>query len=137
MNNTPKDLFRFFDKLEDKIRSKLSHMPLLYALLGGVGVVLFWRGVWHIADELYLGSVLSILLGTFILLLTGVFVSAFIGNSIIISGLSGEKKLAEKTADEIETEEGKIQKMQATLSRVEEKIDILEKEVEKEINHKH
>ena len=126
-----RNIIYFFDKLEDKIRGKLSRAPILYALLGGVGVVLFWRGVWHIADEANLNSFLSIMLGTIILLITGIFVSAFVGNRLIISGLYGEKKLAEKTEDEIETEETKIQKLQSTLNRVEKKIDILESEIEK------
>ena len=43
---------RFFDKLEDRVRSWLSHQPILYALIGGIGIVLFWRGVWHTADYL-------------------------------------------------------------------------------------
>ncbi|MBU2082030.1 hypothetical protein KKH14_01235, partial [Patescibacteria group bacterium] len=43
--------FRFFDKLEDKVRSRLSRRPILYAFLSGIGTVLFFRGVWMIADE--------------------------------------------------------------------------------------
>ncbi len=70
-------------------------------------------------------------MGTLILLLTGVFVSAFIGNRLIISGLSGEKKLAEKTEEEIETEEGQIRELQSTLNRVEEKITAIEAELDK------
>ncbi|MDO8430474.1 MAG: hypothetical protein Q7S72_00580, partial [Candidatus Taylorbacteria bacterium] len=99
---------RFFDKLEDKVRGKLSHYPILYALIGGVGVVLFWRGVWHIADDIDMNSIISIVVGTVILLMTGVFVSSFVGNRLIISGLIGEKKLTEKEEAEIETEEDQI-----------------------------
>jgi peptidoglycan hydrolase CwlO-like protein len=105
---------------------------LFYALLGGVGVVLFWRGIWHIADDISLNSILSLVIGSFILLITGVFVSAFVGNRLIISGLSGEKKLTEKTKEEIETEEDKIDRMQKTLNRMEQKIE----EIDSEINHK-
>ena len=76
-----------------------------------------------------MGALLSLLIGTALLLITGVFVSAFIGNRLIISGLSGEKKLAEKTEDEIETEEAQIRKIQNTLERVEEKIDTLESDI--------
>ena len=94
-------------------------------------MILFWRGIWHAADNIDLSSLASIIVGTAILLITGVFVSAFIGNRLIISGIYGEKKLAEKTEDEIETEETKIQKLQSTLNRVEKKIDILESEIEK------
>jgi len=126
-----RNIINFFDKLEDKTRASLSRAPLLYALIGGIGVVLFWRGVWHIADDISLGSIVSLILGSTILLITGVFVSAFVGNRLIISGLSGEKKLAEKTRGEIETEEDKIEKLQKTLNRIEQKVG----EVESEIHH--
>ena len=45
-----KSIIKFFDKIEDKIRGKLSHYPIFYAFIGGVGIVIFWRGVWHTAD---------------------------------------------------------------------------------------
>lgn len=125
-----KKLVKFFDKLEDKIREKLSHYPILYAIVGGVGVVLFWRGVWHIADDINLDSGISVLAGGAILLVTGVFVSAFIGNRLIISGLIGEKKLAEKEENEIETEEAQIRNLQSTLNRVEKKLEHLDQEIE-------
>jgi hypothetical protein len=62
---------------------------------GGIGMVLFWRGVWHTTDFLtayFIGESkvvtlhdmtdgpVSFALGTIILLVTGVYVSAFIGN---------------------------------------------------------
>ena len=47
-----KNIVKFFDKLEDKTRAMLSRMPILYAFVGGIGVVLFWRGVWHTTDFL-------------------------------------------------------------------------------------
>ncbi len=125
-------IVKFFDKLEDKTRSRLSRNPLLYALLGGIGVVLFWRGVWHLADDLNLGSLSSLVIGVVILLITGVFVSAFIGSSLIITGLSGDKKLTEKTKEEIELEDKKIAKLQNTVDRLEEKIDHLEQDVHEE-----
>jgi len=126
-----KKVVQFFDKLEDKTRGKLSRSPILYAFLGGTGVVLFWRGVWHIADDVNLSSVGSIILGSLILLITGVFVSAFIGGRLIISGLSGEKKLAEKAKSEIETEEAQIKKLQETVNKLEKKLDHIDQDIEK------
>lgn len=142
-----KDILNFFDKLEDKTRARLSRMPILYALIGGIGIVLFWRGVWHTTDFLtafWLGEAeinafnlidgpLSFALGTVVLLVTGVYVSAFIGNRLIITGLSGEKKLAEKTEDEIQTEEDQIKQIQKTLKKVEENMV----KMEEEISHHH
>lgn len=121
-------ILKFFDKLEYRLRGKLSHYPTLYAFVVGAGIVLFWRGVWHIADEIDLGSIISIILGTIILILTGVFVSEFIGKKLIISGLVGEKKLEEKEEENIETEETQIKNLQSTLSRLEKKLDHIDEE---------
>lgn len=126
-----KKIIQFFDKLEDKVRGKLSHYPIIYAILGGIGVVLFWRGVWHIADDLNVSSIISIVLGTVILLITGVFVSAFIGNRLIISGLIGEKKITERTKEEIETEEAQIRSLKETLNKVEKQVSHLEEDMHK------
>lgn len=122
-------LTKFFDKLEDSTRARLSRAPILYAFLGGIGVVLFWRGVWHLADEASVSSLLSLIIGTVILLITGIFVSAFVGNRLILSGLVGEKKLAEKTEEEVKNEESQIEKMEDILKRVEKKVNAIEKEI--------
>jgi hypothetical protein len=124
-------ILHFFDKLEDKARAKLSHAPIIYALVGGIGIVLFWRGIWHTADEVGVSSLLSLALGAAILLLTGVFVSSFIGSKLIISGLSGEKKLTEKTREEIELEESQIKKLQNTVEKIEKELEFIETEIEK------
>ena len=94
MNKT----LKFFDKLEDKIRKHLSKFPIVYALVGAVGIVLFWRGVWLIADSIpFLSNpYISLFVSIIILLAIGLFVSFFIGDSILLSGLRGEKKLIEK-----------------------------------------
>lgn len=133
-----KNIVKFFDKLEDKIRGKLSHYPIIYAFIGGVGVVLFWRGVWHTADDMNLGSIISLIIGSIMLLLTGIFVSAFVGSRLIISGLIGERKMEEKEEEELQTEEMQLKNLQNTLNRVEKKISDLEIEVEKEkdLHHK-
>lgn len=106
-------VFNFFDKLEDGVRSLLSRAPITYSLFGAAGVVLFWRGLWHTADFLqsdsWWGSILfsgpgSLLLGLIILLISGLFVSVFIGESIVMSGIVREKKLTEKTEEEVHME---------------------------------
>ena len=132
-----KSFGEYFDRLEEKIRKKLSHYPILYAFIGGVGIVLFWRGVWHTADDINMGSIVSLILGTVILIMTGIFVAEFIGNKLIISGLVGEKKIErkeeikiEKEEVEIETEETQLRNLQNTLKRVEEKLEHIDREVE-------
>lgn len=123
-----KKLYSFFDKLEDKIRIQLSHRPVLYALVGAVGVVLVWKGVWETA-ELFpiLHGPVSIILGVVLLLLTGLFVSFFIGDSIIISGFKREKKLVEKTEGEIQKESAAVQTVLTKLDAIEDKLDDLQK----------
>src|SRR3989344_2817391 len=101
-----RSIFNFFDKFEDHIRGRLSRFPILYTLIGGVAIVLFWRGVWHTADMLQAkGGVLgflfyepvNLLIVLLILLATGLFVSYFIGDTILMSGLKHQKKTTDKT----------------------------------------
>ena len=127
-----KKIIHFFDKLEDHVRGRLSIYPIIYALIGGTCMVLFWRGVWHTADILMVqggtwGVIfyepITIAWTTVIMLLTGLFVSFFIGEGIVISGLKHDKKVFEKTAAEVAEEEGEI--LGATRH-----IKIIEKELE-------
>ena len=122
---------RFFDRLEDKVRSKLSHKSIIYAFLGGICTVIFWRGVWHTSDILmekggFLAWMfyepITVVWTSGVLLLTGLFVSIFIGERIIISGLKKEKKVTDKTEDEVQEEEVKI-------DRLEKKLDLMMKEI--------
>ena len=142
-----KSVLYFFDKLEDRVRGNLSRVPILYAFIAGVGVVLFWRGVWHTADTLLLifsdpsgeyyplasaqvlDGPISILASVLLLLLTGLFVSTFIGNEIIISGLRGEKKIAEKTEGEVRGEVGAIARIERELRAISARLEKIEKKM--------
>jgi hypothetical protein len=70
---------------------------------------------------------LSLFVGSVLLLITGVFVSNFIGNEIILSGLRGEKKLAEKKADEIKTETGAIAGIKQEVEKISRKLEEMDK----------
>jgi hypothetical protein len=107
----------FFDKFEDKVRGHLSQYPIIYTIIGGIAIVLFWRGVWHTADILQSKGGIwgfifyeptSLLLVTAVLLATGLFVSYFIGDAILLSGVKSQKKLAEKTGKELREEEASL-----------------------------
>ncbi|MFA4942632.1 MAG: hypothetical protein WC564_03290 [Patescibacteria group bacterium] len=113
-------IIHFFDKLEDHVRGALSHFPILYAFVGGIGVVLFWKGVWE-TTELFpsLFGPASVLLSVIILLMTGVFVSSFIGNEILISGLKSQKKIAEKTEEEVKVEESDVTRLRKKIEKIE------------------
>lgn len=94
----------------------------------------FWRGVWHLTDWVsekmnydpygWESSLFSIVVSSVLLLITGLYVSLFLSDeSIILSGKRGEaKKIFEKTAEEIQTEEKQI-------IRLENKVDALKTEI--------
>ncbi|MFA6463666.1 MAG: hypothetical protein WCV55_01520 [Candidatus Paceibacterota bacterium] len=140
-------IIKFFDKLEDRVRGYLSHFPIIYSLIGGIAVVLFWRGVWHTADIIMQYGFSSIIpiakniletkgfisfiffepvnlvLSTIVLLVIGLFVSFFIGDRIILSGIRNEKKLAEKTEEEIALEENILHRIENRVKKIEEKLN--------------
>lgn len=116
-------LVKFFDKLEDVLRARLSHRPILYALIGGVGIVLFWKGVWEMAE--YFPGLFgwpSAALGLLLILPTGLFVSFFIGDNIILSGYRNQKKLVERTEEEVMKDVDINEAMKAQLDRVEKEL---------------
>ncbi|MES3031399.1 MAG: hypothetical protein V4697_03230 [Patescibacteria group bacterium] len=117
----------------------MSRYPILYTLIGGVAIVLFWRGVWHTADILEAeGGILgflfyepvSALIVTLILLATGLFVSYFIGDSIMISGLKQQKKTTERTKKDIEDEELELSAIRDTIKEIKKEVDEIKDAVE-------
>ena len=135
-----KQILNFFDKFEDKIRGHLSHFPILYSMIGGVAIVLFWRGVWHTADILQakggiLGFVfyepVNMIIVAIILLATGLLVSVFIGDTVLMSGLKHQKKIADKTEKEIEEEEAQLASNKAAVKEIKKEVDEIRDAVEK------
>jgi hypothetical protein len=136
-----KKVIKFFDKFEDKVRAHLSRSPILYTFIGGIAIVLFWRGVWHTADILQArGGWLSwifyeptnLIIVVIILLATGLFVSYFIGDTILISGLRQEKKAADKTEKEVKEEEVEILQLSSTIKEIKKEVDEIKDVVERE-----
>jgi hypothetical protein len=146
-------IINFFDKLEDYIRGHLSRYPIVYTIIGGVAIVLFWRGVWHTADILeakggFLGFLFyeptSLLIVTAILLATGLFVSYFIGDAILLSGVKSQKKLADKTEKEVKDEEASLIEIKHVVESIEHEMHDLKRGVDrdfrklkKEVEHDH
>lgn len=128
-----KRVLSFFDKLEDWVRINLSHAPIVYSLIGAIGIILVWKGVWEIADALpgFWGPG-SFFVGVVILLATGLLVSFFIGDNIILSGYKKEKKLAERT-------EAEVLKAEQATQQIIQKLDHIEKdmrELKEDVSHK-
>ncbi len=135
-------------KVRQKIQHALSHHPKLYAMLAGIAIVLFWRGVWHTVDYLHAnyqgfsGSTdanhipwwdgpVSFITGSIILYFTGALISSFIGNELILSGLRGEKKLTQKTESEIKDEVSAIADIKDELESISRKLEELEQRMHK------
>lgn len=135
-------------KLITRFHIFLSHHSWLYALIAGVGIVLFWRGVWHTVDFIHIAinhvystspidlsahlwwdGPLSFLVGCLLLYLCKAFVSSFIGNELILSGLRTEKKLTKKTENEIETEVTAISAIKEELDSVTQTLEELEEQI--------
>lgn len=135
-------------KAQERSHIFLSHHPKLYAVVVGVGVVLFWRGTWHTIDSFHAmlikyqttstisfsGNVwwdgpLSLVAGCVILYLTGSMISSFIGNELILSGLRTEKKLSKKTEKEVHSEFKAIAEIKEELDQISEKFEELETHV--------
>jgi hypothetical protein len=146
-----KTIYNLSDRFEDKVRGKLSHFPIIYAFIGGTGMIIFWRGIWHTADYLmefcfavgdkstsasalqlpWWDGPLSILVGAALLLMVGLFVTSFIGNEIIISGLRREKKITEKTEEEVKNELSEEHKIEQKIHEIDERTKRIEEMLKK------
>lgn len=113
------------------MRGFLSHYPMLYAIIGGFAVVIFWRGVWEVADQLELSALWSLVGSILVMMATGLFVSFFIGDRIILSGLKREKKVAEKTEEEVRQEESILINLALRLERIEKEIREVKEKLDK------
>ncbi|MFA5773177.1 MAG: hypothetical protein WC908_00695 [Candidatus Paceibacterota bacterium] len=120
MRKILKAIHKVLDEIEDKTRIKLVHHPIIYAFIGSVGIVSIWRGIWHISDDWGVSSWGSLIFGLIVTVLTGLFVSFFIGENIIISGLNKEKRLDEKTEEEIHKERTTLTDIQKDIKEIKE-----------------
>ena len=116
-------LFKIFDKLEDKIRANLSRRPRTYALIGSIGIVLLWRGVWMIADDFGLSGLASAIFGIIILSSIGLFVSFFVGSEIIIKRHQSGKKNRRKNRRRNQKESVSLNHIKSDLEEIKNKID--------------
>lgn len=138
-----KKIVNYFDKLEDKVRMRLSHRSIIYAFIGGTGTVLVWRAIWHSADILMkkggiLGFIfyepITLIWASIILLMTGLFVSNLIGERVIISGLKREKKATDRTEVEIIKEDDKLKELKEQLIQMSKDMQEIKNKLDKTNN---
>lgn len=119
-------IFKFFDVLEDRVRFTLSKRPILYGFISGIGVVLFFRGVWLLADEFsFMTGFVTFVISVLILLLSGAFVGHFVGDRIIASGIMRQKKLIEREAAEVHAEASMLRDIKKDIGELDKKISAL------------
>jgi len=135
-----KSIANYFDKLEDRVRMRLSHRSIVYAFIGGAGTILLWRGIWHTGDILmnkggYLGWLfyepITIIWTSIILLMTGLYVSNLIGERIVISGLRKEKKVTDQTEVEVDKEEAEIREMRTKIKQISKDVEEIKNYISK------
>lgn len=138
---------QFLVKWERAIRRRLKRHPLLYAFVAGVGVVLFWRGVWHFTDFLSLNflavndtttsidwasgvdSVLSLVVGGLLLLSTGLFVSEFLSGEVLIARTEKEEEITEKTEKGVERESAELPHIEEEVHHIAKELADIEKDL--------
>ncbi|MEI8130606.1 MAG: hypothetical protein WCG55_03830 [bacterium] len=120
----------FFLGIEERARVYFERFPFIQAFVAGIGVIIFWRGVWELLDTQGISPFWSILIGILLLGSVGVFIQTFIGNTIIIKNVKQEekmeKKVLEKVEGEVDTEEVSITVLSKKLDRLIEKVSEIE-----------
>jgi len=125
-----------FLRIEERARTYFERVPFLHAFLGGVGVVLFWRGVWELADRIHIDPIVSIVVGSLLLGAIGLFLHTFVGNAIIIKNVEKDKRMTTRAEHEIAAVEKDIKREGATLDQLSAKIDRLEQVVRELVDRK-
>ena len=113
--------------IEDDARRYFEKIPFAQAFFAGIGVIIFWRGIWEWLDMLQMSPITSVILGAGILLCVGVFVQTFIGNTIIIKNVKQEEQTEKKQMRHME---GEVVTEEVTLSSLSKKIDELSKRID-------
>lgn len=148
--------FSSIKKFFNELRLKLKNHPVIYAFIGGIGIILFWRGIWHTTDFVsvfllnhqgedalnyanLVDSLASTIIGFVLLLLTGLFVTDFISSEIISTSAKTEKKIekiTEETEEEEETEEKRLDEIEKKFDRVTNHLDEHLENIEKKLKDK-
>ena len=122
-----KSITKILLEAEDRARTYFEKIPFLQAFLSGIGVIIFWRGIWEWLDMQHVSPLISVVGGSLILLCVGVFVQTFIGNTIIIKNVKQEELLEKRAIKEME---GEVNVEEVTLASLSAKIDEISKKID-------
>ncbi len=78
-------------------------------------------------DISWMNGWVTLAISALMLMLSGVFVSQFVSNHIIMSGIRREKKMVEKVSEEIKTDAESIREISERLKRIEQEFLSLKK----------
>jgi hypothetical protein len=97
-------------------------------VISGIGIVMFYRGLWLVLDEYpFFTGWVTLVIATMLLMLSGVFVSQFVSNHVILSGIKRDKKMVEKVGEQLKTDTELTQEVLERVKRIEEKLQSLTK----------
>ena len=116
----------FFLGIEERARVYFERLPFIQAFIAGIGVIIFWRGVWEFLDTQGISPIGSVVIGILLLGSVGVFIQTFIGNTIIIKNVKQEEKMEKK---ELEKVEGEVGIEEVTVQALSKKLDLLMQKV--------
>ena len=118
MNLTTRKLL----SIEEKARKYFEQFPFLQAILAGIGVIVFWRGIWEGLDQTGVSPFASIILGIIILGAVGVFVQTFSAHSILFQEVYTEdleeRKIMKELAKEENTESISLAEISIKLDQI-------------------
>jgi hypothetical protein len=117
-------------QIESRSRTFFERAPFIHAFLAGIGIVLFWRGIWHIADEIKLSSMASLVIGAILLGAIGLFLHTLVGNAIIIKNVEKDTTTSKKTEKELLEVEANIQQEELTLQTLQKELDKIHKKLD-------
>ncbi len=123
-------LTNIFLNIEERARKYFEKYPFTHAFLAGVGVILFWRGAWEVADRVHIGPWGSIILGCLILGGIGLFVQTFVGNAIIIKTVKKEAQMEQKTKQDVAMVESEVAEEEITLAHLSKRLQSIEAKVD-------
>jgi len=122
-----KSITKILLNAEESARLYFEKTPFIQAFLAGIGVIIFWRGIWEWLDMNQVSPVTSVVIGSLILLCVGVFVQTFIGNTIIIKNVEQEERFEKKAIKQME---GEVDSEEVTLSSLSAQLDELARKID-------